>query len=326
MTLEFNTIIPAIRGCAKILEENGRLWLYRFTDAQSEAYRAYSSDFYKKTKTSAGVRLEFITDSESITLCGEATSASSRKFFAFDVYSDGSLVSHFIDSVEGSPTPYTIRAYLGKGKSKKVCIYFPWSAQTNIASLELDDGASFEPCVRPYKMICFGDSITHGYDALNPSFSYASRLSDLLRADHINKGIGGEVFFPALAENRDLIEPDFITVAYGTNDWSHSPKEDFEKNSRLFYEALSKNYPNAKIFALAPVWRENYNTKVTPIGDFSNVAKTLSEIADSLPNVTFIDCFDFIPHDRQYYVSDVLHPNDAGFYHYAAELYRAIKG
>ena len=120
MTLEFNTIIPAIRGCAKILEENGRLLLCRFTDAQSEAYRAYSSDFYKKTKASAGVRLEFITDSESITLCGEATSASSRKFFAFDVYSDGSLVSHFIDSVEGSPTPYTIRAYLGKGNRKSI--------------------------------------------------------------------------------------------------------------------------------------------------------------------------------------------------------------
>ena len=325
IALDFNIIIPAIRGTAKILEENGRLWLYRFTDAQTEAYRAYSDDFYNKTKATAGVRLEFITDSETLTLKGEAVAASSRKFFAFDVYVNGSLVSHLLQSDEDGATPYTLTSKLGKGDTKKVCIYFPWSAQANIASLELDSGASFEPYIRPYKMLCFGDSITHGYDALNPSFSYASRLADLLRADHINKGIGGEVFFPPLAENRDLVEPDYITVAYGTNDWSHSPKEDFEKNSRLFYEALSKHYPNAKIFALAPVWRENYNTKVTPIGDFSNVAKTFSEIAASLPNVTLIDCFDFIPHETQYYVADVLHPNDAGFYHYAAELYKAIK-
>ena len=325
MTLEFDTIIHAIRGCAKILEKNGRLWLYRFTDAQSEAYREYSTDFYKKTKATAGVRLEVITNSEALTLKGEAVAASSRKFFAFDVYVNGSLVSHLLESDEDGSTPYTLTARLGKGDAKKVCIYFPWSAQANIASFELDEGASFEPYRRPYRMLCFGDSITHGYDALNPSFSYASRLADLLRADHINKGIGGEVFFPALAENRDLIEPDYITVAYGTNDWSHSPKEDFEKNSKLFYEALSRNYPNAKIFALAPVWRENYNTKLTPIGDFSNVAKNLSEIAASLPNVKLINCFDFIPHETQYYVSDVLHPNDAGFYHYAAEVYRAIK-
>ena len=81
-------------------------------------------------------------------------------------------------------------------------------------------------------MIMFGDSITHGYDALNPSFSYANRLADLLNADFVNKGIGGERFFPTLAQLKDDIEPDYITVAYGTNDWAHSPKEVFDKNSK----------------------------------------------------------------------------------------------
>ena len=326
MTLDFNTIIPAIRGTAKILEDNGRLRLCRFTDAQTEAYKNYSSDFYKKTKATAGVRLEFSTDSTSLTLKGEVVSSSSRKFYGFDVYADGSLVSHVRGAVEAEYVDYTVTADLGVNKAKKITVYFPWSAQANITSLELDDGASFEPVTRPYKMICFGDSITHGYDALNPSFSYASRLADALRADHINKGIGGEVFFPTLAELKDSIEPDYITVAYGTNDWSKTQKDVFEKNSKLFYEALSKNYPNAKIFALAPVWRKNYTLTTKPIGEFSNVAKKLSEIAESLPNVTFIDCFDFIPHEEQYYIADVLHPNDAGFYHYAAEVYRAIKG
>ena len=93
MLLDFNTIIPAICGCAKIFEENGKLYLYRFTDEQTEAYRAYSSDFYKKTKATAGVRLEFLTDSEDLTLCGEAVSASSRNFFAFDVYVDGNFTA-----------------------------------------------------------------------------------------------------------------------------------------------------------------------------------------------------------------------------------------
>ena len=105
MILDFSTIIPAICGCAKILEENGRLYLYRFTDEQSEAYRTYSSDFYKKTKATAGVRLEFLTDSEALTLCGEAVSASSRSFFAFDVYADGALVAHHFANVDSTPTP-----------------------------------------------------------------------------------------------------------------------------------------------------------------------------------------------------------------------------
>ena len=195
----------------------------------------------------------------------------------------------------------------------------------NIESLSLDDGASFSPVKRPYKMLCFGDSITHGYDAINPSFSYANRLADALCADHINKGIGGEVFFPTLAELKDDITPHVITVAYGTNDWSKNTLTVFDRNSALFYEKLSKSYPEAKIFALAPIWRINCETRMTEVGDFRYVAKKLREIASTLRNVTFIDCFDFVPHNESCYVADVLHPNDAGFYHYATNLYAKIK-
>ena len=325
MKLEFDQIIPAVRGTVRTEEKDGKLWLYRFTEAQIEAYREYSEDFYKKTTCTAGVRLEFITNSENLTLTGEVISRSSRRYFGFDVYSNGSLVSHLFDKAEDSFEPYTITAKLGAGAQKRVTVYFPFSAQANITSLELDDEASFEVYEKPYKMICFGDSITHGYDALNPSFSYANRLADLLHADMVNKGIGGERFFPTLAQLKDDIEPDYITVAYGTNDWAHSPKEVFDKNSELFYKAISENYPNAKIFALAPVWRKSCVVKTKPMGEFSNVAKRISEIANALPNVTFVDCFDFIPHEEKYYSPDVLHPNDAGFFCYAAELYRAIK-
>ena len=323
MKLQFDQIIPAISGCAKIFEKNERLYLHRFTDAQMEAYRSYSADFYKKTMATAGVRLQFVTSSEQLTMTGETVSASSRKFFAFDVYVNGALVFHTLEGTDDTPTPYTLSVNLGKSEAKQVCVYFPWSAQTNIASLELDDGASFEPYAKAYKMICFGDSITHGYDARNPSFSYASRLADMMRADYINKGIGGEIFFPSLAALKDPIEPDYITVAYGTNDWSKSQKDVFERDAALFYAALSRNYPNTKIFALAPVWRKSYTDK-KPIGAFSNVAKTLERIAADLPNVTFVDCFDFIPHEEQYYAPDVLHPNDAGFLLYATEVYKAI--
>ena len=289
-----------------------------------EAYEKYSEDFFKKAKATAGIKLEFYTNSLNFKIKGQVFRASSRDFFGFDFYLDGALLRHehgyFADDIT-----YEYEIKLGEAEKKKVTVYLPWSAQAVIGSVELDDGSYFESCERPYKMICFGDSITQGYTAYNPSFTYATRLSDMLRADYVNKGIGGEVFFPSLASLKDDISPDIITVAYGTNDWSHVEKETFEKNSTLFYEALSKNYPNAKIFAIAPVWRENYNTKVTPIGEFSNVAKQFEKIASKLPNVTVIDCFDFIPHAADFYIDDMLHPNDAGFLHYATELYKAMK-
>ena len=129
----------------------------------------------------------------------------------------------------------------------------------------------------------------------------------------------------SLAELRDDVDPDYITVAYGTNDWSKNKKDVFDRDSRLFYENLSQAYPRAKIFAMSPVWRINCETRITDVGEFTYVARTLSEIASALPNVTFIDCIDFIPHDKDLYVQDVLHPNDGGFYHYAMNLAAEIK-
>ena len=325
MKLDFDTIRSAVCGAARIEERDGKLYPCRFTKSQSEAYQVYSADFYMKSKASAGIRLEFYTDSKTLSLSGEAFPGSSRAFFGFDVYSNGALVCHELFTMSEGYAKYTVNAKLGDAEGKRVVIYFPWSAEVNIAELSIDDGAIFTPTKRRYKMLCFGDSITHGYDAINPSFSYASRLADTLSADHINKGIGGEVFFPALAELRDDVDPDYITVAYGTNDWSKSTRCVFDRDSRLFYEKLSKAYPRAKIFAMSPVWRINCETRITDVGEFTYVARTLSEIASALPNVTFIDCIDFIPHDKDLYVQDVLHPNDGGFYHYAMNLAAEIK-
>lgn len=324
MILSFDDIRSILHGAVRCCEKDGILYAYRFTEEQMAAYEKYNDDFFKKTKATAGVRLEFYTNSQALRIKGQVLRASSRDFFGFDFSVNGALVCHK-HGYFGEDITYDFEVKLGEGDKKKVTVYLPWSAQATISSFELDDGAYFENVERPYKMICFGDSITQGYTAHNPSFTYATRLSDLLLADSVNKGIGGEVFFPTLAALKDDIDPDIITVAYGTNDWSHAGKEDFEERAKLFFEALSANYPNAKIFALAPIWRGNYNTKKTPIGDFSNVAKQLQKIAATLPNAIFIDCFDFIPHDADFYVEDILHPNDAGFAHYAAELYNAIK-
>ena len=325
MTIDLKLLKKAVLGCAKLEEKENRLYLYRFTDEQAEAYKNCSNDFYKKSKATANVKLEFTTNSQNLRISGECFSGSSRNFFGFDVYVNGSLVYHAFEYLHDGFSSYTIDTSLGDADIKNVTVYFPWSVQANVGSLTLDDGASFDVIKRPHKMICFGDSITHGYDAKNPSFTYANRLADALRAESLNKGIGGDKFFPTLADLKDDFEPDYITVAYGTNDWGYSSKEIFDLNSRLFYQKLSKNYPNTKIFALSPIWRGNWDSKEKQVGEFSYVANTIKNISDSLPNVIFINCFDFVPHEKEYFSPDILHPNDAGSYHYAAELYAEIK-
>jgi len=146
----------------------------------------------------------------------------------------------------------------------------------------------------------------------------------MLGAEELNKAIGGEAFFPELAKLKDSFEPDYITVAYGTNDWANVEKELIIENCKGFYENLSVNYPNIKIFAITPIWRkEMYEEK--PGGKFEEIEDIIRNCTKELKNVTVVSGFDFVPQDEKYYADLRLHPNDDGFQLYAENLYNKIK-
>ncbi|MBO5879998.1 MAG: SGNH/GDSL hydrolase family protein, partial [Clostridia bacterium] len=211
---------------------------------------------------------------------------------------------------------------LGEGK-KEVRIVFPQFAALSLYEVELSGATYLTPVKAEKKMFFYGDSITHGYDAQYPSNKYTAQAARILGVEGYNKAIGGEVFQPALAAAKSNFEPDYISVAYGTNDCA-TDKERFLKSSREFYENLSRNYPNAKIFALSPIWRTGID-EPCKVGSFFDVEPQIKAIAESLPNVTFISGFDFVPHDTKYYYDRHLHPSDEGFVIYAKNLAAAIK-
>lgn len=327
MKLSLEQIEKIAIGTSYINEADGRIILHRFTKEQEEAYKGWSADFYNKSFATAGVRLEFITDSSSMFIKVRVRPASSRRFFTHDIFVNGEMIGQLGASYEDSysamdPVYVSGKFALGEGE-KKVCVYFPWSFVSEIAEISLDDGVTLEPIQKKYRMIMFGDSITHGYDAFSTSNSYATKLADLLDANAVNKGIGAEKFRPELAALKDYFDPDIITVAYGTNDWGCNDKEAFERASKGFYENLSRNYPNAKIFAITPIWRADIDD--TREFKFRFVNQYLHEIADSLDNVTAIDGYDLVPEDTSLFSDLYLHPNDKGFAYYAENIYKKLK-
>ncbi len=150
-------------------------------------------------------------------------------------------------------------------------------------------------------------------------------MADTFSAEARNKAIGSEVFKPELAALIDEdFSPDYITVAYGTNDWAHSDTETFVRDCHGFYNNLSRLYPDAKIFALAPIWRGDMGD-TSPCGRFSFIGKTIGEVVRELPNVTFIDAHAFVPSTPECFAPDLLHPSDLGFSHYGRHLVEELK-
>lgn len=334
MILNFNQIKDITVGAVRVEKENGLVNFYRFTKEQEELYKARWQDFYMKTFATAGIRLLFKTNSKKIALTILTEQGSSRSYFSLDVLGDGipvGYIDNFSDRV--LPQAYTKEQFtfgefskefeLGDG-IKTVCVYMPWSTKTLIKEITVDDNSFIEAIKPKKKLLAFGDSITQGYDALRPSNRYLSRLSDKLGVEEINKGIGGEVFFSELAKLKEPFVPDYITVAYGTNDWNRKDFATFKDNCKGFYENLRNNYPDSKIFAITPVWRKD-SCEERPFGEFKKAEEYIKEAVKDLENVTVVSGFDFVPKDEKFFADLRLHPNDKGFEHYFDKLYDKIK-
>ena len=333
MKLNIEQIRKITRGAVRIEDEVDGVHFYRFTKAQEELYKNVSNDFFRKTHATAGVRIEFLTDSKTLEIKTNVSSGSSRTYFAFDVFVNGQLNGYLANFNEDDVTEDYISAEYEQGKfsktfslgvgEKTISIYFPWSAAAVIEELIVDDGAVVEPTKEKKKLLVYGDSITQGYDALRPSHRYASRIADAFGMEEVNKAIGGEVHRAALAELKEDFLPDYIMIAYGTNDWSKCPKEDVKANCEGFYKAIRNHYPDTPILTIAPIWRKD-DKEYREFGQFHEMEELIRETVKPYDNIIVISVYDFVPKEEKYFSDRRLHPNDAGFEHYFHNLYKAI--
>ena len=307
MRLNVNDIRKITLGAESVTEENGKIRFHRFTDEEELFYKRRDAEqgrsFSKRCSAPAGIKLSFNTDSRSIKISAAVEPATSRSYFSFDVFENGKLLGYIDNFKENELSEnytevelplgrYTKAFALSDGESA-VTVYLPWSVYIDDIEIELDDGASVKPVKPEKKLLVYGDSITQGYDALRPSNRYAARLAEYLGAEEINKAIGGEIFVPELVKARLDFEPDYISVAYGTNDWSTTDGKNFTRDAADFYKSLSENYPNAKIFALTPIWRADFEN-FKPFGKFFEVDVRIRAAVSELENVTVISGFDLV--------------------------------
>ena len=331
MKLTLEEVKSITLGAENVTEENGKFKFYRFNEKELEAYAP--TRYAEKSLATSGIQMEFSTDATAIYMSGDIKISSSRTYYNIEIFCDGKLVGDIRNfNYEDMTLPYTGISVpgrefdktieLSKG-DKKVRVILPWTSSPEINEIELVDATYLTPIKKAKQMLIYGDSITQGYDALSPSRAYAVAMAYALDAEGINKAIGGEVFFTKLSKIRSRMNPDYITVAYGTNDWSRRTYEDFSSSAEEFFSDLAKLYPDAKIFAISPIWRKDYQLEKK--FDFFEVDATFRRIAEKIPNMTVIRAFDFVCHDENLYADLRLHPSDDGFVQYANGVVSEIK-
>ena len=321
MILTNEQLASVAKGALRVEEtETGYTAFCRFTAAQAAFYDTVK-DYGKKAKATSSIRLEMTTDSDIFAFEYTLECASSRKYAYFDLAVDGAILYH-----EGHENLSSISGKkifdLPKG-THHVVLYLPSLSRAKLRNVTLSDGATFAPVEKSCRLYCVGDSITQGYDAKFSAGTYTNILGDFLNAEVVDQGIGGETFRPDMLDKDMPYSPDYITVAYGTNDWSGHSKEELLEGAFEYYRRLAAYFPKAKIFAITPIWRAD-NFRYTRVGHFEEAVQIVTDAARAVGAVV-IDGQKMVPHTTAIFSDAYLHPNDLGFRYYAENLYREMK-
>ena len=327
MIVDFDVIKEITLGAESIKEEADGIHFYRFTKEELALYKVRGLG-YEKCLSTSGVRLRFVTNSERLYIKILNIDSALDTYFSLEIHINGSRYES-IDNFNSVNTPewpivteisgeFEKEVFLPEGENE-ICIYFPWSVCCVLKELVLEDSSYIKPIKPKNTILFFGDSITHGYRALFPSKKYTSLLANHLDAEEFNKAIGGDLFFPELVECKGNFIPEYIVVAYGTNDWNCCDARTFDSNCKMFYKNLANKYPDSKIFALSPIWRKDCE-ELREMGGFEMVAKYIENAIKDYENITFVNGLKLVNADERFYRDLIIHPNDEGFEQYFENL------
>ncbi|MBQ2725231.1 MAG: SGNH/GDSL hydrolase family protein [Clostridia bacterium] len=303
-------------GAAGVYEEAEGLRFTKCTADQLAAWKEAAPWIYANAVGSTGVRLDFCTDSDFVTV-------KTAEYGKYEVKINGLLHAQYaFRQADGAEKINSFTVQLGEGV-KRVTVSLPSHGPAGILSaVEVADGSFCERHRFDTKMLFLGDSITQGWNTKYDSMSYAYLVSEAFNADSIIQGIGGAIFAPSTVLPMDFA-PDTVVVAYGTNDWGYY--SDYTAYRNAVHDTLAKVnelYGSAKIYVISPIWRQDCG-KTTKVGTFDDCCNTVREMA-ALFGMTLIDGDALVPPIMDY-MADAVHPNDLGFAVYAANVIKAMK-
>lgn len=287
----------------------------RFTPEQMAFYHA-DPGYSIRTRASAGICLDCVTDAHRLTLAGVAYPGSSVDQWGFDLMVDRRLIAHREGSVAHSPL-LELTFDLPEG-SKRVQLFFPCLAEARIRSLNLEGGSFARPSERRLRLLCLGDSITQGYTVNFPCLAYASELALMLDAEMLNQAVAGETFQPDMLADALAFRPDLITVAYGTNDWNCKSPEQLAQDAEAFLSRLRTRWPETPLAVITPIWRADALDRPDrwPFADVDGLIRRAAQAH----RAEVIAGTDLFPAMAELMVDGIVHPDDLGHRLYATRL------
>ena len=308
------------KNCLYVERINDRYVPVRFTASQMKAFEK-EEQYFIRANSCAGVSMDFVTDKDEISFEYEADCYSRPKAI-FDVYEDDVLIETIAISgeIQNGKISYKRRM---PGLKSRVTIYLPYSVRLCLFNIDIGN-YELLPNEGKLRYLAIGDSITQGIESTRASITYPTLVARHFDAVLLNQGVGG---YKHLEESLDKdlpYKPDFVTIAYGTNDFKHIFETNvIEKNITEYYKKLEGMF-SCPVNILTPTWRQDAYEDDIKKHKFLHVSEIIRCMASKY-NYNLIDGLKLVPHNKEYYYDAYLHPNAKGFLCLALNLIKHIK-
>lgn len=316
-----------ISGSNYIYEKDNELVIHRHSDKVYEGTKKTNLFNPVKARTSAGIQIEFKTDSPKVIAKFRIAeglnshpifSVFQNEIFIEDIgfkYESNKVISVEIDSKS-------------IGKEVLYKITFPLKTDVHFLGLKLKNGhqlIELEPKEKPI-YVAFGDSITHGTGQKTTPQTYAYQIAEMFGYELFNLAVGGGKTSQVMAEMiaDDFKHIDVMTILIGFNDYNGEgvTTKAYQQRYENILKTIRSKHPNTKIYCITLAYTTQQNSKRTeiPAEDFRsavrNIVSNLQKNGDK--NIYLIEG-EKISSEKD--LKDRVHFSIDGAKHFADKLY-----
>lgn len=327
MVLDFQTLSNVIFGVQSFRKIDGALVIRRYSDVQANSLW---NKMTSQQKRPTSVYFEFETDAESLSVAYRGAQTDAKiGMLNFSVFENGQLSGHYALPHVSRPEDTKLITFpdgqadftLRKGM-KKVTLYLPLMV-IELTSISVSDGAKIVPCKRSGKMAVYGDSISEGFYTEVAGMSYFDQLCREFDCEGYNFSVGGSKFRPEYVPENSVPDCDRYLVAFGTNDFRRSTKEEFDEAMTGFFKRLFAQVTQKPVYVILPIWRTSEKKVFNYGADLFAVRDAIAAEASKYPNAVVINGRELTPATMAA-MCDGTHPNALGHTHYAMNLAKKI--
>ena len=309
----------------------------KFVRVPEEVAKQTNECLYKFRNTSAGVRMVFRTDSDYIAIHSELedcdqhssplTNAAVSGFNVAVLKGNKLSCVKTVSPTQGEGKNYAEGRVMLEEGMKEIEIVFPLFVEIRKMYIALREGSKVLRTNRKYKydkpVVFYGSSIVHGVGSSIPFNTYPNLASYMYGFDYYNYGFGGG------AKTEEAII-DFLAsldMSVFVYDYDHNAPsvEYFEKTHYRGYRQFREKQPDTPIILISK-FGYYYSNHVDNERRRKIILETYRKgIEAGDKNLWFIDGRYLVPKkDAWYMTTDLVHPNDIGYYFMAKKIGKTV--